>query len=100
MFACNDMMALGVLHAAAELGRKVPQELSVVGIDGIAMGKHSQPALTSVGASLHGLGRDAATMLIERIEHAEQPSRCLKRACHLILRATTGRVPVEEEAEA
>ncbi len=100
VFACNDMMALGVLHAAAELGRKVPQELSVVGIDGIAMGKHSQPALTSVGASLHGLGRDAAIMLIERIERPEQPSRCMTRECHLILRATTGRVPVEEEAEA
>jgi LacI family transcriptional regulator len=100
VFAANDMMALGVLHAAAELGRKVPEQLSVVGIDGIAMGQFSQPALTSVGTSLHGVGGSAARMLIERIEHPDRPWRCERRPFELITRGSSGPVPVEEETQA
>ena len=45
VFASNDQMALGVLHAAHVLGRRVPEDLSVVGVDNLAEGSHFWPPL-------------------------------------------------------
>lgn len=90
VLACNDMMAMGVLRAAAKLGLSVPTELSVVGIDGIEMGGYAYPALTTVGDSLKVVGKQAADMLIERIEHPNLESRRVRRSSQLILRESTG----------
>ncbi len=69
VFACNDMMALGVLTAASYLNVQVPQKLSVIGVDGIAMGQYASPALTTVGKDLIALGAQAANLLISRIKN-------------------------------
>ena len=58
VFASNDQMALGVLHAAHRLGRRIPDELSVVGVDDIAEGSHFWPPLTTVHQPLRDAGRD------------------------------------------
>lgn len=92
VLACNDMMALGLLHAAAKLGLNVPTMLSVVGIDGIEMGGYAYPALTTVGDSLKAAGRQAAGLLIERIGQPNLEARCIRRSNQLILRESTGPV--------
>ena len=56
IFASNDQMALGVLHAAHRLGRRVPDELSVVGVDNIAEASHFWPPLTTVHQPLGDAG--------------------------------------------
>jgi LacI family transcriptional regulator len=56
VFASNDQMALGVLHAAHTLGRKVPDELSVVGVDNIPEASHFWPPLTTVDQPLDQAG--------------------------------------------
>lgn len=53
VFAANDLMALGVLHGAAEAGVRVPQELSVVGFDDIRLASYAVPALTTVRQPKH-----------------------------------------------
>lgn len=67
IFAGNDMIALGVLRAAAELGLQVPQQLSVVGFDDIEVSRYLHPALTTVGQRIGQLGEQAAERLLARI---------------------------------
>lgn len=66
IFAGNDQMALGVLHAARDLGVRVPEDLSVVGFDDIPEARHFLPPLTTVRQDFEQLGRRAvATLLAE-----------------------------------
>ncbi|MGK9066371.1 LacI family DNA-binding transcriptional regulator [Stutzerimonas chloritidismutans] len=67
IFAGNDMIALGVLRAAAERELQVPQQLSVVGFDDIEVSRYLHPALTTVGQCIGQLGEQVAARLLERI---------------------------------
>ncbi|OLU34758.1 LacI family DNA-binding transcriptional regulator [Pseudomonas sp. PA27(2017)] len=67
IFAGNDMIALGVLRAAAERQLQVPQQLSVVGFDDIEVSRYLHPALTTVGQCIGALGEQVAERLLERI---------------------------------
>lgn len=69
IFAGNDLMGVGVLHAAAALGRKVPDDLSVIGFDGISIGKKVTPALTTMAQPIYDIGARAADMVITQIEN-------------------------------
>ncbi|WP_217475629.1 LacI family DNA-binding transcriptional regulator [Stutzerimonas stutzeri] len=71
IFAGNDMIALGVLRAAAERGVRVPEQLSVVGFDDIEVSRYLYPALTTVGQSIGQLGETAAARLLARIREPE-----------------------------
>lgn len=71
IFAGNDMIALGVLRAAAERGVRVPEQLSVVGFDDIEVSRYLYPALTTVGQSIGQLGEIAAARLLARIREPE-----------------------------
>ncbi|SEL66682.1 transcriptional regulator, LacI family [Roseateles sp. YR242] len=89
VFTGNDLMAMGALRAAAELGRAVPRQLSVVGFDGIELGSYIYPAITSVGCSIRDLGREAGRALIERIENPQAPFKDLQLTPQLVLREST-----------
>ncbi len=67
VFACNDLMGIGVLRFAAEHAIRVPNQLSVIGFDGIDLGRYIYPALTTVGQSIRRQGETAAGALLERI---------------------------------
>ena len=67
VFACNDLMGIGLLRFAAEHAIRVPNQLSVIGFDGIHLGRYIYPALTTVGQSIRRQGEIAAGTLLERI---------------------------------
>ncbi|MFF1633380.1 LacI family DNA-binding transcriptional regulator [Leifsonia sp. NPDC058248] len=72
VFASNDQMALGLYHAAHELGRDVPGDVSVVGFDDIPEAAHFWPPLTTVRQDFTELGRRCVARLLAEIEgHAE-----------------------------
>lgn len=68
IFAGNDIMAIGAMKAAQQLGRKVPDDLSIIGFDGIALGEMMIPELTTVAQPIYQMGEIATNMLIELIE--------------------------------
>jgi DNA-binding LacI/PurR family transcriptional regulator len=72
IFACNDLMALGVLLAARELDVSCPEELSVVGFDNLDFTEFTAPGLTTVHQSGYQLGATAARLLLERIDGSKQ----------------------------
>jgi LacI family transcriptional regulator len=67
VFASNDLMGIGLLRFAAEHGIRVPHQLSVIGFDGIDLGRYIYPALTTVGQSIRREGEIVAGALLERI---------------------------------
>ena len=64
IYACNDRMAAGVLTVAAELGLRVPEQLSVVGFDNTYLASALNPALTTIDRPLSELGRRAGEWLV------------------------------------
>ncbi|MGD0863529.1 MAG: LacI family DNA-binding transcriptional regulator [Candidatus Limnocylindrales bacterium] len=85
VFASNDQMALGVLHAAHRLGRRVPDELSVVGVDNIAEASHFWPPLTTVHQPLGDAGAMAVEEIDRLIGKARQPRRSQQAAPEMTL---------------
>jgi DNA-binding LacI/PurR family transcriptional regulator len=64
VFAANDQMALGFVHAADELGLDIPRDLSVVGFDDIPEAAHFRPPLTTVRQNFAEIGRRAIALLL------------------------------------
>jgi DNA-binding LacI/PurR family transcriptional regulator len=86
VFASNDQMALGLVHAANELGIGVPADLSVVGFDDIPEAAHFLPALTTVRQDFAEIGRRAVAQLLADLrgggevhEHGRIPPELVAR---------------------
>ena len=96
IFASNDILALAALHVANEKGIKVPDELSIIGMDGILSGEISYPTLTTVEKNRSQIGSLAAKSLIEKIETPlEWQTKKIILPCKLIERGSSG--PVREK---
>jgi LacI family transcriptional regulator len=94
IFASNDLLGIGALRAAAEMGRVVPKSLSVIGFDGIEMGAFTFPALTTVGYPIRTMGETAATVLIERIAGRRTGEIEVVVEPRIIERESTGMAPL------
>lgn len=103
VFACNDQMALGALGVAHELGRRIPQDIAIVGFDNIPESAHFWPSLTTVQQRLVDAGCLAVQVLQKLIEarrqdrdHAEAAATLLPT--ELVVRASScghpGNAPV------
>ncbi|MDP2996609.1 MAG: LacI family DNA-binding transcriptional regulator [Bryobacterales bacterium] len=68
VFAANDVMAFGVMRAAAERGLRVPQDLSVVGFDNIEFSGIAHPPLTTVHQPKYEIGAAAVEILLRLAE--------------------------------
>jgi DNA-binding LacI/PurR family transcriptional regulator len=68
VFAANDHMALGIIRAMHEIGRRMPEELSIVGFDDVPEAAFFTPALTTVRLDFAEIGRHAMQLLREQID--------------------------------
>ena len=75
IMAGNDLIALGVLSAARELNLRCPQDVSVMGFDGLDFTDFTEPALSTVYQSGYQLGTTAARLLLNRIEDPDRPAQ-------------------------
>lgn len=90
VFVVNDDTAIGVLHAAQDMGLRIPEDLSIVGFDDIAPASQVRPALTTVRVPKIWLGRLGVRQLIERSRHPDQPQVTLTLATELVVRQSSG----------
>jgi len=92
VFASNDLMAIGALCAVASQGLRMPQDLSVIGFDDIALAAHSNPPLTTIAQPKQQTGELAARLLLQRlVEPGRAPQREILQPT-LQLRRSTGPV--------
>lgn len=88
IFAQNDQMAVGAIHALREAGREVPDDVSVIGFDDIPLASHFAPALTTLRQPMEESGQQAARLLIAAAHnHHQQPEQILIHA-RLVERAS------------
>lgn len=89
VLAANDMLAIGVLRAAAERGWTVPGDMVVTGWDNAAFGAFTMPSLTTVDVDFQAAGRHAMRLLIAALRGEEPPARgsALQR---IVWRESTG----------
>jgi LacI family transcriptional regulator len=85
----NDKVAVGVLHAAARRGLRVPEDLSVVGFDDIDVTRATSPQLTTVRQPLQEMGRMAVMTLMRVIEGHDAEALHIELAAELVVRGTT-----------
>lgn len=89
IFACNDLMAMGVLRAAREVGLDVPGQLSVIGFDDIYLSAFTTPTLTTIRLPKHEMGKQAARTLLERIHDRTRPVETVIIDLELVVREST-----------
>ncbi|MER5754121.1 LacI family DNA-binding transcriptional regulator [Streptomyces sp. NPDC002088] len=94
VFASNDQMALGVLRAFHEAGRRVPDDVSVVGYDDIPEAAHLLPPLTTVRTDFAEIGTRSLRLLLARIDGpADEPRVDPVVPVELVVRRSTGPGP-------
>lgn len=89
LFVVNDIAAMGAIAAIEEAGLRVPEDVSVVGYDGIALGALRSVNLTTIGQPLVELGRRAAQQILHRIDHPNAAEHHILVESRLIERGTT-----------
>lgn len=77
IFAASDLIAIGAMRALAEAGRKVPQDVAVVGFDDIPSASLTTPPLTTVMQDIRGAGEALVETLLAQLEDGELPLRKL-----------------------
>ena len=92
LFAYNDSSAIGAISAIHESGRRVPEEVSVVGFDDIPAAAYSNPSLTTVRQPLLKMGEIAARTLLEQIRKPECACAEILVEPEFVVRKSTARV--------
>jgi DNA-binding LacI/PurR family transcriptional regulator len=92
----NDTVAVGVMHGLRSVGRRVPEDVSVVGFDNTEICDYLPIPLTSVSLPKQELGRQAVRLVLAAIEQAEKPEAPVEELSlptELVVRASTGPAP-------
>ncbi|MFM2412327.1 MAG: hypothetical protein RLZZ587_660 [Actinomycetota bacterium] len=92
LVVANDIAAIGAIAAVENAGRRVPEDVSVIGYDGISLGGLRRVNLTTIAQPLGELGRRAAERILGRIADPSGPAHRDLLASELIVRGTTGPV--------
>lgn len=89
IFLSNDLMAIGGLCAAQQAGVRIPEQLSIMGYDDIALASFSTPRLTTIAQPKYEIGVLTAQVMVARIRNAELPWRREMLQTKLVIRQST-----------
>lgn len=90
VFAGNDLAAIGLMKQLKRRGVNIPDDVSVVGYDGISLGEYVTPSLTTIRQDAFLLGATAAQMLIDISERSDASVETKTLPVELIVRESTG----------
>jgi LacI family repressor for deo operon, udp, cdd, tsx, nupC, and nupG len=80
VFAVSDTLAIGAIKAFRRVGRRVPEDIAVVGFDNVPLSQVFEPALTTISQPMAELGAAAAELLLERLAGGKPQSRTLQHS--------------------
>jgi DNA-binding LacI/PurR family transcriptional regulator len=89
VFAASDLMAAGAMSVLDAAGRRVPEDVAIVGYDDSPVAATARPPLTSVRQPIEEMGQEAARLLLELVEGADRSPRRVILATELIRRASS-----------
>lgn len=99
IFACNDLIALGLLQAVRELGLHCPNDVSIAGFDSLEFTNFTDPSLTSVYQPGYQLGATAARLLLERIDGMRSAPKKVSLPTELRKRNSVASPPTDSRAQ-
>lgn len=83
LFAISDNMAIGAMRALREAGRRIPEDCSVIAIDGLTVSDYINPTLTTLCQPMEHMGRRSVEILLDMVEHRGGP---IRETAHTTLR--------------
>lgn len=89
IFALNDVLAIGLVQAAREHKKKIPEDLSVVGFDNTLLSTIVEPPLTTVAHPMAEMARKAMELLLDRMQDKDRMSSRIILPPELIIRDST-----------
>ena len=89
LFVGNNLMAVGALAGLRQAGKRVPEEVAVVGFDDLPWAEALDPPLTVVRQPAHEVGRQAMELLLKRIEEPERAPVTVRLRPELVVRRST-----------
>jgi DNA-binding LacI/PurR family transcriptional regulator len=89
IFACNDLLAIGVIQALRELGMSIPEDVSVAGFDNTILANATNPPLTTVDQPKQEMGRQVVDLLIKNIEGKTGPKQRIILLPEIVVRQST-----------
>ncbi|WP_422659665.1 LacI family DNA-binding transcriptional regulator [Paenibacillus sp. EC2-1] len=92
IIASNDMVASAVLQEAHRLGKRVPEDVQIIGFDDIPLSRLLAPSLSTIHQPAYEMGREAARLLIQLIEGEHVERNSMKFPVEFIERQTTRKV--------
>jgi LacI family transcriptional regulator len=92
IFAFNDNLAIGAMHAARARGLRIPDDLSIVGFDDLEWAELMTPALTTVRQPLAEMGRMAVSLLTRLLDNQRFEALHVELATRFIVRGSTQRL--------
>ncbi len=72
VYVYNDLMALGAMNALHMLGKRVPEDISIIGFDNIFYASAFGPSLTTIVQPITAIGQECVALLLERLQHPEK----------------------------
>ena len=94
LLTINDLQGIAALRAAADLGLRVPADVSIASFDNIPFASYSVPRLTTVTGSPEQNGRDAVRLLLRRLAEPNWAPEVIESGWQLIVRESTGPAPI------
>jgi DNA-binding LacI/PurR family transcriptional regulator len=91
VFVASDLMAMGALSALQTAGRRVPEDVAVVGFDDSPLAAQADPSLSSVRQPIEEMGREMARLLSRMVASRDRAARRVILATELVVRASSGR---------
>ncbi|WP_035795199.1 LacI family DNA-binding transcriptional regulator [Kitasatospora mediocidica] len=86
VFCASDVMAAGALQSLRAAGRRVPQDVALIGFDDSIVARHTDPAMTSVRQPIQEMGRTMVRLLLEEIAEPGRARRQVVLATELVVR--------------
>jgi LacI family transcriptional regulator len=89
----NDLLAMGAIRAANDLGLQIPKDVSIASFDDLPISSYLVPRLTTVRRDNRAIGQAVTKLLLERLKHPKRPPQRLELPTELMIRESTGPAP-------
>lgn len=97
LFVSSDEMAFGVIRALHESGKRIPEDISIVSVDNIALAEFSSPSLTTVAQPFKMTGKLAVHRLLHTLQDSKEPEPPFSLVPELLIRSSTGKPPARQD---
>ncbi len=92
VFVASDSMAIAAMQAIKDSGRRVPDDVAVIGFDDLPTARESRPSLSTVRQPIQAMGREMVRLLLQQIKDPGSAPDEVIFATELVLRGSTGDV--------